>query len=180
MRVEGIAPSAPQVKVPRLYILKVALYGRRGTWRRIAIRGDQTLGALHRAIFHAFDRYDEHLYTFYLGPKSVTLTPHTAHQQAVKYSHPQAIAHDGFWDVAGFEKRTPPREKNAEETSFEALRLGVGRQLLYLFDFGDDWWHLLTVENTNAEPDPSVTYPAVIATRGASPAQYPEYDGEDE
>jgi len=55
-------------------ILKVALDGRRGTWRRIAICDNQTLGDLHRAIYRAFDRYDDHLYTFYVAPTTVKLT----------------------------------------------------------------------------------------------------------
>jgi len=35
--------------------------------RAIQIRGDQTLKHLHRAIFKAFNRSDEHLYEFDLG-----------------------------------------------------------------------------------------------------------------
>jgi hypothetical protein len=35
--------------------------------RTIQIRGDQTLEALHLAIFDAFDRFDEHMYEFQFG-----------------------------------------------------------------------------------------------------------------
>lgn len=38
-----------------IVILKVALDGLRGTWRRIAIRDDQTLGDLHAAIFNVIN-----------------------------------------------------------------------------------------------------------------------------
>ena len=158
--------------------LKVALDGRRGTWRRIAIRGDQTLGDLHGAIYHAFDRYDEHLYTFYVAPKTVKLTRRTAHEMAAKYSHPQALDAGGFWD-AGFDGRKPPREKNAEKSTIASLRLSVGQVFLYLFDFGDEWWHVITVEKTDAKPDNMQRYPIVIATRGESPSQYGEEDEEE-
>jgi hypothetical protein len=47
------------------FVFKVALKGRRGIWRSIALRGDETLERLHEEIFRAFDRYDDHLYSFY-------------------------------------------------------------------------------------------------------------------
>jgi len=37
--------------------------------RTIEIRGDQTLGELHRAIFSAFDREEEHMCEFQVGGK---------------------------------------------------------------------------------------------------------------
>ena len=152
-----------------IVILKVALDGRRGTWRRIAIRDDQTLGDLHAAIYHAFDRYDEHLYTFYVAPKSVKLTRASAHRNGIRYSHPAAL--DNLMSGIG--------EKNAEKTTIASLRLSTGQVFLYLFDFGDEWWHVVTVEQTDAEADAALRYPAVIAKRGESPAQYAEYDEED-
>jgi len=48
-----------------VYVLKVALCGSKGIWRRIAMLPAQTLDDLHEAIFTAFDRYDEHLYSFF-------------------------------------------------------------------------------------------------------------------
>lgn len=49
-----------------MFVFKVALKGARRIWHRIAIRSDQTLDDLHKAIFNAFDRYDEHIYSFYI------------------------------------------------------------------------------------------------------------------
>ena len=46
-------------------ITKVALSGRKRIWRRIAVHANLTLDDLHEAIFDAFDRDDEHLYSFY-------------------------------------------------------------------------------------------------------------------
>lgn len=163
-----------------IHKLKVALDGRRGTWRRIAISDDQTLDALHAAIFSAFDRYDEHLYTFYVAPKTVKLTRRTAYTKAAKYSHPQALITDSIWDIPGFGRRQQPREQNAEETTIASLRLSVGQVFLYLFDFGDEWWHVITVEETQAGSDPTLRYPAVVAKRGESPEQYAECDENEE
>ena len=58
-----------KAKDTKVYIFKVALTDAKRIWRRIAIRGDQTLEKLHETIFEAFDRYDPHLYSFYF-PKS--------------------------------------------------------------------------------------------------------------
>ena len=60
----GTPPAAPSPR--RLCVFKVALREDRRTWRRIAIRQNQTLEDLHDAIFAAFDRHDPHLFSFYL------------------------------------------------------------------------------------------------------------------
>ncbi len=51
-----------------IYTFKVALKGAKGIWRRIEVAGKQTLDDLHEAIFEAFDREEEHLYSFYFPP----------------------------------------------------------------------------------------------------------------
>lgn len=161
-----------------LTILKVALDGRRGIWRRIAIRDKQTLGDLHEAIFDAFDRYDEHLYTFYVAEKTVKLTQRNAYEKAARYSHPSLLESGGvsMWDVTLGNRL--PREKNAEKTTIASLRLSAGQVFLYLFDFGDEWWHVITVESTDTAPEANVEYPTTIATRGESPEQYPDEEEE--
>ena len=55
-------------KAVPIFVFKVALAGQKSIWRKIAMRGNQTLDDLHEAIFDAFDRYDEHLYSFYFPP----------------------------------------------------------------------------------------------------------------
>jgi hypothetical protein len=59
----------------RLYTLQVFLidgpvgeeFAERELSRTIQIRGNQTLADLHRAIFDAFDREEEHMYEFQFG-----------------------------------------------------------------------------------------------------------------
>ncbi len=153
----------------RVYVLKVALDGRRGIWRRIAIRGEQTLDNLHAAIFAAFERYDEHLYSFYIAPPSVKLTRTSAYRNAAHYMQPDAM--EGLW----FDDK-----KNAEKTTIASLHLSEKQVFLYLFDYGDEWWHVITVENTNAESDATLHYPVVIARRAEAPPQYPELEEEED
>lgn len=150
-------------------ILKVALDGHRSIWRRIAIRRAQTLGDLALAINRAFDRDNDHLYAFYLGAKSGKLTRRQLLSAARRYAHPEAV--DPFLAREAV-------EKNAAETTIASLRLAEDQTFFYLFDFGDEWWHIITVERAEDAEEPEQTYPAVIARRGTSPEQYPEYDEE--
>lgn len=154
-----------------IVVLKVALDGRRSIWRRIAIRGDQTLNDLHWAIYQAFDRYDDHLYAYYISADTSKKTRAQVIRNSIRYIHPYAL--DAYLERTG-------EEKNAETTTIASLHLIKGQVFYYLFDFGDEWWHVITVEQTDAEADAALRYPAVIAKRGESPAQYAEYDEEDE
>jgi len=145
---------------PNSYVFKVSLRHRKGTWRRIAFDGDLTLHDLHEAIFCAFDRDDEHLYSF-----SFATSATRGRRFAVepKYSHPMAAAGAG-----------PSGEGlggNATQVSLDSLRLRQGQRFSYLFDFGDHWLHDIVVEAVNAGQRASSV--GVIERRGASPPQYP-------
>jgi hypothetical protein len=151
-----------------VFVLKVALAGRKSVWRRIALRGDQTLDDLHEAIFDAFDRYDEHLYSFYF-PRPGT-KGRARQRDAVEYACPFTCEDEGpFSDEA---------VHSAAETALSSLGLGPEQVFLYLFDFGDEWWHEITVEQIDA-PDVKGKCPREVAKRGKSPPQYPELE-EDE
>jgi hypothetical protein len=158
-----------KTKDAKVFVFKVALKGARSIWRRIAIRSDQTLDDLHEAIFDAFDRYDEHLYSFYVPP--VESRGRARLRDATVFTHPYAAEDPGpFADE---------RIKNAAKTKIEDLKLVKGQRFNYLFDFGDNWWHELTVEQTDGEPSAD-EYPQITEVRGEPPPQYPELDEDDE
>jgi hypothetical protein len=146
-----------------VHIFKVALAARKRIWRRIAMRDNQTLDDLHEAIYLAFDRDDEHMYSFYFprpGQKG-----RAALRGAVEYTHPFNAADPGpFADKPA---------ANAKKTKLSALGLEPGRTFMYLFDFGDEWWHEITVEQTDA-PDDKGRYPRIVEKKGDSPPQYPD------
>ena len=52
-------------------VLKVALAGKKSIWRKIAMRANQTLDNLHQAVFDAFDRDDEHLYSMMTSREAI-------------------------------------------------------------------------------------------------------------
>lgn len=145
-----------------VYVLKVALTDAKRIWRRIAVRGDQTLDKLHWTIFEAFDRFDPHLYSFYFtkpnSPVRVRL------RDATEYTHPHMLEEKLFGD----------RElHNASTTNIETLKLEKGQRFDYLFDFGDSWLHEITVEQTDGKVERG-RYPRILEKRGESPPQYPE------
>jgi hypothetical protein len=86
--------------------------------RSIQIRGDQTLGQLHDAVFAAFDREDAHLYEFQIGGAG-PMDP-----EARRYTHPMAVA-DPFAEGA--------RAGDAERTTLESLGLETDEAFSYWF-----------------------------------------------
>jgi len=143
----------------QVFVFKVALKYAKRIWRRIAISGDHTLADLHDAIFNAFDRFDEHLYSFYFtaNPSSKS---RSRLRGAPEYTHPHSQT-----------------GKNAATTRIKSLRLKPKDKFEYLFDYGDDWWHEITLEE--ARPmETGQTYPRVIAAQGDSPPQYPDMEEE--
>lgn len=45
----------------------------------------------------------------------------------------------------------------------------------YLFDFGDDWWHRILVQNID-EANFNKKHMRLIKSVGGSPPQYPDHD----
>lgn len=123
--------------------------------RTIQIQGNQTLADLHQAIFHAFDREDEHMYEFQVGGQG----PHDP--QARRYGLPAALD-DGPEQA---------QEGDVTQTPLDALDLQVDEIFGYWFDFGDDWWHQVNVISIE-ENAPAGDYPKVTRRIGASPPQY--------
>lgn len=138
---------------------KVALKFETSIWRRIEMQPHHTLHDLHWAIYDAFDRWEEHLYAFYLmkpGARS-----RKALWEAKQFLHP--AAYDPW------EERT----YDATEVQLQQLSLRHGRKFEYEFDFGDEWWHEITFEGARPA-DPNVEYPRVAESKGKSPPQYPD------
>jgi Plasmid pRiA4b ORF-3-like protein len=128
--------------------------------RTIQIRGDQTLEDLHRAIFDAFGRRDEHMYEFQFGEGPMD-------PKGARYVLPAAFETD-------MGEKTRPAGR-VDRTRIDSLGLEVGRSFGYWFDFGDDWWHQINVEAIE-EKAPSGKFPKVTKRVGKSPPQYLEED----
>jgi hypothetical protein len=123
--------------------------------RQIAIRGHQTLHDLHRAIFDAFERWEEHLYEFNLG--------------AGPADRSQIYFFSDGWDADEDGSGDP------ETTRLDELDLEVGRRFGYTFDMGDEWQHIIEVIAVT-EGKGKGKYPRVVKKVGEAPPQYPEDD----
>src|SRR3989338_868918 len=161
MQATAVKRAGP--RAPQLYTLQVFLtdgpitkaFAGKEISRTIQMRGDQTLQALHRAIFKAFDREEEHLHEFNFGkgPYDREGPRYTLRSNMKDFMTDEVTA----GDVA--------------RTTLDSLNLEVGRAFGYWFDFGDDWRHEIRVE---AVEQALLTgrFPKVTARVGESPPQY--------
>ncbi len=126
-----------------IYTFKVAL-GRK-IWRRIKIAADNTLEDLHLIIQEAFSFDNAHLYSFFLD--------------GVRWS---------------FDRISCPEEGegiSADEVQIGELGLSIGQDILYLFDYGDEWCFSVQLEHVDKKKFGS-NQPQIVARRGESPPQY--------
>jgi hypothetical protein len=150
----------------RLYTLEVFLIGgpvvkkfaRKNpvVSRTIQIRGDQTLEDLHHAVFDAFGRSDEHMYEFQFGKGPMD-------PKARRY-----VLSSAFEGRSGEDN---PAAGRVDTTTISSLGLKVGHRFGYWFDFGDDWWHQINVEDVE-DNVPRGKFPKVTKRVGKSPPQY--------
>lgn len=145
----------------KVYKLRVALTGgpyiaqsAEETWRIIEIKGNQTLDHLHRAIFRAFDRWEEHLYSFFMQEDR--------RDPSHEYTSPI--------DIEEFESGGP-KPHNAKRARLDDLGLSPRTRFYYVFDFGDCWQHLVDVVSTE-EREAEGRYPRIVEKHGESPPQY--------
>jgi hypothetical protein len=109
---------------PRLHRLRIELEGITPLiWRRVWIGGEVTLAKLHHVIQAAMGWTDAHQHEFQIGGGS--------------YGTPETDP-----DFA------PIRPVIDEQlVRVESVLQGIS-SFRYWYDFGDDWWHLVTVEET--------------------------------
>ena len=127
--------------------------------RTIDVQGSDTLDDLHWCIFEAFDREDPHCYQFELGGKK------PMDRKATVFS---------IQDCA-----EGTRYHDAETTRIDSLALHVGQDMLYWFDFGDDWWHRVTLVSVAPPDGKNMEYPYLVESKGESPPQYCDWDEDD-
>lgn len=166
-----MAAKKSGVMSKKVVVVKVGLIDHPDIWRRIAIREDQTLIDLHDAIFDAFEREEEHLFSFYLPqkkPREKDRISPSALRTAIEYACPYVLEYPLFKDVAN-------ELTKSAEAKIKDLNLQRGSILYYLFDFGDEWWHHITVEAVD-QPAERGKYPRIIEKHGQSPPQYPDDD----
>ena len=128
-------------------VFKVALGS---VYRKIAVPGITSLEALAGSILRAFNFDNDHLYEFvYKNRYGIT----------ERVVHPYVESDDLY----------------TTECEVGELPLYKGMELIFHFDFGDDWRFQLIVESITSE-DISCSEPTVIEQHGNPPEQYPDWE----
>ncbi len=127
----------------KVFQLKVTLRGiKPPIWRRVVVDGSATLDEVHDVIQAAFGWWNSHLHEFRIGGRD--------------YGVP-----DPDWDMS----------QVLDETRYRLDKLAAeGDKFRYVYDFGDDWDHDVTVEKVLAR-DNVDSVPACIAGKRACPPE---------
>ncbi len=149
-----------------VYRLKVNIIGLEGVHRIIEATANSTFDDLHETIFSAFDRDDEHMYSFFLTGKD------TKNRRKI-YASPEITHPYAAEDASGFgEDKSSGAEVKLGDVSWPKKAV-----IYYLFDFGDEWWHRIQVESIE-QTDSKKKQVKIVEKVGDSPPQY-EWDEEE-
>ena len=122
----------------KVYVFKVAFRFRKGLWRRIEIKGNQTLADFDHIVREAFAHdQGDHLSEFYRKRKGR------------RHSEGFGIIEPGGGGVGAM-------------VQIWQLGLRESDELEYVYDFGDNIQHIITLEKIK-EIEKKVTYPRIIA-----------------
>jgi Plasmid pRiA4b ORF-3-like protein len=129
-----------------VYQLKITLKNvKPPVWRRVLVSGGTTLAQLHDLVQDAMGWTDSHLHLWEVGGR-----------QGQRYGVPDP---DLGWEDMRDERRA--------KLSSVAAR---GDRFAYWYDFGDDWWHDVLVEDVRPKA-PGEDLPRCIAGRRACPPE---------
>jgi hypothetical protein len=110
-------------------------------WRRLEVPGDVTFAKLHRILQAALGWTDSHLHEFSVGKRRIGLPG------------------DDFAGDVQNEARVRLEDVAAAKTKFT-----------YWYDFGDDWWHDITVERVGP-PEAGAEYPRLLEGARSAPPE---------
>ena len=132
--------------------LKVQIKGitKPPVWRRFAVPAEISFTMLHEVIQQAFGWESSHLFSF--SPSGYG-------------SYPEIQMADEF----GFGDDDEEDSLNADEVEITELLKNKGDKCVYIYDFGDDWIHQITVEEVN-ELDKSKSA-TLLGGKGACPPE---------
>ena len=148
----------------KIYQFRVSIIGIPKLYRIIEASDNCTFDDFHDAIFQAFDRFEDHLYSFFITRKD------TNNIRSI-YDAPEITHPMGVEDIMGFGEK----KKSTAKTRIGDVGLNEKDVFHYLFDFGDDWWHRIKVQNIN-ETKSKKKHIKLVKSVGESPPQYPDYD----
>jgi hypothetical protein len=139
-----LADADASTRVENIIQLRLSLEGiRPPIWRRIQVPDGFTLAQLHTVIQLAMDWQDCHLHQFSVGDR--------------RYGPPDPESDD-------------PELLDERKVHLRDLKLSIGNRIGYTYDFGDNWEHVLVIEETQV-PRPEVFYPVCLDGKRAAPPE---------
>ena len=121
-------------------------------WRKVEVPSSYTFWDFHAVIQVAFGWENAHLFKF--SPNGYRSYPQIELQ-----------TEDGQDDFLGFERG---KTLDAESTPLSAIFSKEGQKYTYIYDFGDSWEHLISLEKII---DRNILYPVCIQGKGACPTE---------
>lgn len=119
--------------------------------RKIRIGGARTLHDLHLLIQRAFDRSGEEPYEFMFG------APYEPKSKRYSGGFVGEVEENDVWET--------------QKIELEQLDIEIDQRFGYLFDFGEEWVHRITLLAISEEPTFSI-HPRVVEKNGSSPPQF--------
>jgi hypothetical protein len=142
---DGGSSGEPDPVVPSVVRLLVTLrHVEPAVWRRLEVPAGATFEELHRYLIAAMGWLDYHLHDFHIGQRRIA-------------------AADADWESEW------PCEDEERVVLGDALA-GGARTFIYRYDFGDDWEHIVEVEQVGPA-EPGVFTPRCLEAVGACPPE---------
>jgi hypothetical protein len=142
---------------PDTVIIRAALDGESSVFRDIEIDPSRSLYKLAEAICSAFNFDFDHAFGFYGGD------PFGRKRAQPRY--------ELFADMGEADRDSLSVKKTKIAEAFP----DIGRALLFLFDYGDEWRFRVKLK-ARGNKAAKTRYPCVVASGGEAPAQYPDPD----
>lgn len=147
--------------LPEQLVLKITLAGSDPSiWRRVEVESGLTLDDLHYVIQCVFNWNDEHLYQF-LAPPGGKLT-RKARREARRYDD---MPHSPYF--VDDDERSNER---ADEVMIGRIFTPECKQIVYEYDFGDSWEHIVKLERSTPGGDPD-HIPQCVGGENAAPLE---------
>ncbi|KIL43103.1 plasmid pRiA4b ORF-3 family protein [Jeotgalibacillus campisalis] len=143
------------------FILHVALdINTHPVWRRIAIPKGLTFPELHKTLQIAFNWQEAHLHEFLLFP-SKPFDPDRAKEMENRKPILNLVSHE---EAFGYDSGIPMKLDKGEKIADY-----LPAEIRYIYDFGDDWQHRITIEKM--VDDYTYNHPVCLEGEGNTPPE---------
>jgi hypothetical protein len=147
--------------------MKVSLIDDPGCWREIEVAASASLWKLAEAIVGAFGFDFDHAFGFYSDLDEFYQDSKTRYEMFADMDDADDWPPEPGQSPAGSVKKTKVGQAFAK----------IGQRMQFIFDYGDEWRFAIEVTGFGTRVA-GQRYPAVVASLGTAPEQYPDEEDE--